>query len=148
MLFTRVIPYCFLTKTQTWHLHSWHQCFSDMTSTFMTSVFFRHDIYINDMCISDMTSIFMTSAFLRLDICYTPIIERVCLRHPSVDEMVSFDIMWNTLMSCEILWCRQWRCHVWKTMRGITPCLKNWPGDFDLCPMTLKINRVPDSFKD
>jgi len=26
--------------------------------------------------------------------------------------------------------------------------LKIWPGDLDLWPMTLKINRIPDSFKD
>jgi hypothetical protein len=32
--------------------------------------------------------------------------------------------------------------------RGVSPRLKNWPSDLDLWPMTLKINKVPDSLKD
>ena len=28
-----------------------HQCFSDMTATFITSLFFRHDIYIDDISV-------------------------------------------------------------------------------------------------
>jgi hypothetical protein len=31
---------------------------------------------------------------------------------------------------------------------GVSPRLKIWPCDLDLWPMTLKINRVPDSLKD
>jgi hypothetical protein len=31
--------------------------------------------------------------------------------------------------------------------RGVSPRLKNWPGDLDLWSMTLKIDRVPDSPK-
>ena len=33
------------------------------------------------------------------------------------------------------------------TKHGVSLPLKNWPGDLDLWPMTLKINRVPDSPK-
>ena len=33
----------------TWHLYLWQQRFSDMTATFITSLFFRHDIYIYDI---------------------------------------------------------------------------------------------------
>jgi hypothetical protein len=32
--------------------------------------------------------------------------------------------------------------------RGVSPRLKIWPGDLDLWPMILKINRVPDFIKD
>jgi hypothetical protein len=32
--------------------------------------------------------------------------------------------------------------------RGVSLRLKIWPGDLDFWPMTLKINRVPDSLKD
>jgi hypothetical protein len=32
--------------------------------------------------------------------------------------------------------------------RGVFPRLEIWPGDLDLWPMTLKINRVLDSLKD
>jgi len=56
----------------TWHLYLWHQCFPDITSIFMTSVFFWHDIYIYDISIFHMTSTFrnisvfhMTSTFMR-----------------------------------------------------------------------------------
>jgi hypothetical protein len=38
-------------------INIYDMCISDMTSTFMTSLFFRHDFYIYDMCISDMTYI-------------------------------------------------------------------------------------------
>ena len=31
---------------------------------------------------------------------------------------------------------------------SVSPHLKIWPGDPDRWPMTLKINRVPDSLKD
>jgi hypothetical protein len=34
------------------------------------------------------------------------------------------------------------------TKRGVSPRLTISPGDLDLCPMTLKINRIPDSLKD
>jgi hypothetical protein len=70
----------------TWHLHIWHQCFSDNTFTGMTSVFLTHEIHIDDyivfktwhldwwhQCISHdiymydisvfQTSTFMTSMF-------------------------------------------------------------------------------------
>jgi hypothetical protein len=33
-------------------------------------------------------------------------------------------------------------------MCGVFPRPKYWPGDLDLWPMTLKINRVPDSHRD
>jgi hypothetical protein len=47
---------CHVWKTDigvlfTWHLHSRHQCFSDISATFMTSVLFRHDIYIHDLSV-------------------------------------------------------------------------------------------------
>ena len=32
--------------------------------------------------------------------------------------------------------------------RRVSPYLKIWPGDLDLYPMTLKINRVSDALKD
>ena len=32
--------------------------------------------------------------------------------------------------------------------RGVYPRLKIWPGDLDLWPMTMNINRAPDSLKD
>ena len=35
-----------------------------------------------------------------------------------------------------------------KAERGVSPRLNIWPDDLDLWPMTLKINRVPDSLKD
>jgi len=57
----------------TWHLHLWHQCFSDMTSTLWHQCFsdmifyiynislFRHDIHIYDISVfSDMTSVYLT----------------------------------------------------------------------------------------
>jgi len=40
-----------------------HHCFSDMTSTLMTSVFFRHDIYVDDISVFHMTSRSMTSVY-------------------------------------------------------------------------------------
>ena len=65
---------------QTWHLHwwhqffsdmistLWHQCFSNMIFTFLISVCFRHDIYIDDISVFHMTSTFITSVFFRHDI--------------------------------------------------------------------------------
>jgi hypothetical protein len=58
----------------TWHLHSWHQCFSDMWATVMTPVLFRHDIYIHDI-----------SVFFRHDMKNTAVI--------------NIDVMWNKQMS-------------------------------------------------
>ena len=62
----------------TLHLHIWHECFSDKTCTFMTSVLFRHNIYIFYFSVfktwyvkswhqsfSDMTSTLITPVSLR-----------------------------------------------------------------------------------
>ena len=82
---------------QTWLLHLWHQCFSDMTSTLMTSVYFIHDIYIHySWCFSDMTSIFITSVFLRHDIY---IMASVFFRHEIYIYDISIFYMKSTLMT-------------------------------------------------
>jgi hypothetical protein len=47
-----------------------------------------------------------------------------------------------------------WTLNIYKYLNkgnaksGVSPRLKMLPGDLDLWPMTLKINRVPDSLKD
>jgi hypothetical protein len=40
-----------------------------------------------------------------------------------------------------------WRILILECSQGCY-AVKNWPGDIDLWPMTLKINRVPDSPND
>ena len=53
----------------TWHVQSWHQYFSDMTSTLMTSVSLRQVIYIYNISVFlDVASTFMTFMFFRHDI--------------------------------------------------------------------------------
>jgi hypothetical protein len=43
----------------TWHLHLWQQCFSDMTATFMTPVFFRHNSNIYDISVFSRHDIYI-----------------------------------------------------------------------------------------
>jgi hypothetical protein len=54
---------------KTWHVQSWHQSFSDMTFTLMTSVSLRQVIYIYNISVFlDVASTFMTFMFFRHDI--------------------------------------------------------------------------------
>jgi hypothetical protein len=43
----------------TWHLYLWQQCFSDMTATFMTPVFFRHNSNIYDISVFSRHDIYI-----------------------------------------------------------------------------------------
>jgi hypothetical protein len=105
---------------QTWEQHLWHQCFSDitaifmtsvffpdMTSTLMTSVYFSHDIYINDIsvfqtfqqhlwhqCYSDMTSTFMTSVFF-LDMTYTFMTSVYFSHDMHIPDIINVDAIWK-----------------------------------------------------
>jgi hypothetical protein len=85
----------------------------------MTSLFFRHDIYIDDMCISDMTSALMT--WCRCHVWNTHIINIDVMSEKKPDVM-NVDVMsekhWYHEYRChvKIYWCHRCRCHVWKTM--------------------------------
>ena len=50
--------------SQTWYTSTlWHQCFSDMKSTLMTSAYFIWNLHWWHQCFTDMISTLMTSVF-------------------------------------------------------------------------------------
>ena len=52
---------------------------------------------------------------------------------------------------CEMWWEVHFKQHIWNkgnAKRGVSPLLTILPCDLDIWPMTLKINRIPDSPKD
>ena len=61
---------------------------------------------------------------------------------PMFCRIMKIENIKKTTMTTDIKWNKG------NAKRGISPRLKIWPGDLNLWPMTMKINRVPDSLKD
>jgi hypothetical protein len=120
----------------TWHLYLWQQCFSDMTATFMTPVFFRHNSNIYDISVFSRHDIVINVDVMskkthwchecRCHVWITLVswMLLTCLKNTDV---MNVDIMWK------IHWCHQCRCHVPMIFGRVISCHHFFPlGDIDL----------------
>ena len=103
----------------TCYLHLWHQCFSVMTPTLMTSVVFTWHLHSWHQCFSDMTPTFMTSLFFRHDIYIYHISVfqtwHQCFSLYNIHDVINWHFIRNILLVLYKMFKIFWpkKCHQW-----------------------------------